>query len=99
MSTEALVQERLRVLFREKLNLDVPSVETDLLNTGLLDSLLIVDLLLHIENEFGRTLPMEDFELEDFRTLASIARCVERKGKVTPQGSPPLQPGPAGATD
>jgi D-alanine--poly(phosphoribitol) ligase subunit 2 len=99
MSANGLLQDRLHALFRDKLNLEVPSVETDLLNTGLLDSLLIVDLLLHIEREFGRTLPMEEFELEDFRTLATIARCVERKGKVTPQGSPPLQPGPAGATD
>lgn len=81
------MEERLRVLFRERLKLDVPSVETDLLETGLLDSLLIVDLLLHIERELGRSLPMEDLELEDFRTLATIARCVARKGKVSPRES------------
>jgi acyl carrier protein len=81
------LEERLRVLFRERLKLEVSSVDTDLLDTGLLDSLLIVDLLLHIERELGRSLPMEDLELDDFRTLATIARCVERKGKVSPRES------------
>src|SRR5207302_1753638 len=59
-------------------------LDTDLLETGLLDSLLIVDLLLHIERELGRTLPMETLELEDFRTLVTIARCIERKGSGRP---------------
>ncbi len=75
------IEERLAVLFRRHLHLEVPSPDTDLLETGLLDSLLIVDLLLHIERELGRTLPMEALELEDFRSLVTIARCIERKGR------------------
>ncbi len=77
-------EERLAILFRRRLHLEVPSLDTDLLETGLLDSLLIVDLLLHIERELGRTLPMETLELEDFRTLVTIARCIERKGSGRP---------------
>ena len=79
MTTEA----RLKALFRAHLHLEVPSPDTDLLETGLLDSLLIVELLLHIERELGRTLPMEELELEDFRTLATIARRIERSGPPT----------------
>ena len=76
------IEERLAVLFRRHLHLEVPSLDTDLLETGLLDSLLIVDLLVHIERELGRTLPMEALELEDFRSLVTIARCIERKGQA-----------------
>jgi methoxymalonate biosynthesis acyl carrier protein len=79
VTTEA----RLTALFRTHLHLEVPSLDTDLLETGLLDSLLIVELLLHIERELGRTLPMEELELEDFRTLTTIARCIERNGPPT----------------
>ena len=79
MTTEA----RLKTLFRAHLHLEVPSPDTDLLETGLLDSLLIVELLVHIERELGRTLSMEELELEDFRTLATIARCIERSGPPT----------------
>src|SRR5436305_3163817 len=83
-SAPVTTEERLAILFRRRLHLEVPSLDTDLLETGLLDSLLIVDLLLHIERELGRTLPMETLELEDFRTLVTIARCIERKGSGRP---------------
>lgn len=91
--------ERIRTIFRERLNMEVPSIETDLLHSGLLDSLLIVDLLLHIERDLGRSLPMEELELDDFRTLVTIAQCVERKGRLSPRGSPPPQPHSLGARD
>jgi len=68
--------ERLRTLFLCHLHLEVPSADTDLLETGLLDSLQLVDLLLLIEEEFGRRISLEAIELDDLRSLTRLAELV-----------------------
>jgi acyl carrier protein len=66
-------------LFREKLEIDVPSVETDLLDGGLLDSLAFVELAVQIERAFGITLSFESLEIDHFRTIGSIAEFVSNQ--------------------
>jgi acyl carrier protein len=70
------IQSRLRELFRERLHLEVPTADTDLLESGLLDSLQFVALLAHVEREFGVALPLVDLELERVSTLAAIGELV-----------------------
>lgn len=76
------IQGRLIELFRDKLELDVPSAETDLMETGVMDSLTFVDLLFHIEIEFGITISKDKLELEHFRSIASIVAFVEQVGET-----------------
>ena len=66
-------------LIREKLLMQVSSPEQDLLETGLLDSLTLVQLLLELESRFGVAIPLEELEIDDFRTLTSIARLIESR--------------------
>src|SRR2546425_1169172 len=66
-------------LFAEKLNVDVPSVETDLIETGLVDSLIFVEFLAELEEGFGIHLSLEDLEIDRFRTIARIASFVATK--------------------
>jgi len=66
-------------IFRDELAIDVPSPETDLVNTGLLDSLALVDLLLQIEQRFGLVVAMDQLKLEDFRSVNSISGFLERQ--------------------
>lgn len=73
MSDQVIV-ERLRALVLEHLHMEVPSADTDLLDSGLLDSLQLVDLLLLIEQHFGRRIAVEAIDLEDLRSLARIAQ-------------------------
>ncbi len=70
------LKDRIRSLFVEQMSLDVPSHDTDLLETGLLDSMGLVDLLMHIEKAFGLTIGLEDLDVEDFRSVTSIAAVV-----------------------
>ncbi len=63
-------------LFAEKLNIDVPSADTDLIDSGLLDSLRLVELLLHIESSLGCRIPLEEIDLDDLRSVKSIARLI-----------------------
>jgi acyl carrier protein len=70
------LQDRVIRLFKDRLNLQVSSPETDLLEIGLLDSLTFVQLLFHIEQEFGVTVCPSDLELENFRSVSQIAQFV-----------------------
>jgi acyl carrier protein len=61
------------------LSLEVSSVDTDLLGTGLLDSLALVELLAELEETFGVSISTDDLELENFRSIDSIAGFVSRR--------------------
>ena len=63
-------------LFREQMRLEIPSVDTDLLETGVLDSLTFVDLLVHLESTFGLKISVEELEIDQFRSVAKIAELV-----------------------
>lgn len=78
LDTSALTRQ-ISALFAEKFHLQVPSVETDLLDTGFVDSLMFVEFLAQLEQEFGIRVSHDDLELDRFRTIALIARFVAAK--------------------
>ena len=65
-------------ILKEELNLPFPSADTDLIETGLLDSLALVDLLLHIETTFGIQVQIEDLEIDHLRTANAISEFVAK---------------------
>jgi acyl carrier protein len=73
------VYQKLTELFAKKLNLEVSSVDTDLVETGLLDSLALIELLAQLEETFGVSVSTDDLELENFRSIASVAGFVARR--------------------
>lgn len=79
MSNGNRLRERIAGIFSGALHLDVPSFDTDLFDTGVLDSLAFVELLLNLEREFGVTTSVDDLELEHFKSIASIADFVESR--------------------
>jgi len=76
MQTAQALVHNLTRLFREKLFIDVPSIDTDLIESGLLDSLQLVKLLLHIEQDLGYRIPLDEISLDDLRSLERIARVI-----------------------
>ena len=73
------IHQELTELFAKKLSLEVSSVDTDLVETGLLDSLALIELLAQLEETFGVSVSTDDLELENFRSIASIAGFVARR--------------------
>ena len=71
--------QQISALFAEKLNLQVPSLDTDLIDTGLVDSLTFVEFLAQLEQEFGVQVSLQDLELDRFRTVTRIAAFVASK--------------------
>ena len=77
--------ERIGQLFAAALNVEVPSAEMDLFDSGILDSLAFVELLLLLEREFGVSASVDDLEIENFRTVARIAGFVAARGADAPK--------------
>jgi acyl carrier protein len=77
-----ILHAQLKAFFSEKLSLEVSSVDADLIQTGILDSLALVELLAYIENEFGTEIYLDDVEIEDFCSIAKIAEYVDAHSPV-----------------
>lgn len=80
MRDTAVTERRLFRLFEDKLNLAVPEAETDLFETGALDSLMFVDLLFHMEMEFNVKVSLDDLEIENFQSIGRIAEFIAGHG-------------------
>ena len=78
MLTETDVIQQIRSIFSTQLSIEIADEDTDLLDTGLIDSLTMVDLLTHLESNYGFTVVMEELDVEYFRNLKSIARYVQQ---------------------
>jgi acyl carrier protein len=72
---------QISALFAEKLHRQVPSLDTDLIDTGLVDSLTFVEFLAQLEQEFGVQVSLEDLEIDHFRTVTRIAAFVATKSR------------------
>ncbi len=83
MSDPVTVQRRITTWFLESLHLEIPSPETDLLETGVLDSLGFVELVLHLEKEFGVKITLEQVEIDNFRSVERIAAFLRNGGGAT----------------
>lgn len=80
---------RIADLFVGKLGLDVPSRQTDLFETGALDSMAFVELLALLEEEFGIEVSLDDIEIDTFRSIERIAAfVVSRNGRPAGESAP-----------
>jgi acyl carrier protein len=81
-ATAAIVRD-LSALFRDKLFIEVPAADTDLIDSGLLDSLQLVQLLLHVEQDLGHRIPLDEIDLDDLRSLERLASVIVRSRELT----------------
>jgi len=88
--------EGLGAVFVESFHMDAPSPDTDLLETGILDSFQFVELLVELEQRFGLRIKIDDIDLDDLRTLERIARLVAANGGAA---NPSLARLPSAAAD
>ncbi len=79
LMTDGVLRDRIKGLFSEQMNVEVPSHDADLLESGLLDSMGLVDLLVHLEKTFGLTIGLDELNVEDFRSVATIAAVVRTR--------------------
>ncbi|UCF67666.1 MAG: acyl carrier protein [Acidobacteriota bacterium] len=59
-------------IITEELNIELHSTDSDLIDTGLLDSLSLVEMLTHLEQRFGIPVDLGSLELDNLRTISRI---------------------------
>jgi acyl carrier protein len=64
-------------LMAERMEVDAGSPEDDLLATGVLDSLTLIELLTNLEVRFQIRIRLEELEIENIHSISAIARMVE----------------------
>ena len=74
--TDNEIVSRIGRIFDESLGIAPPEPDIDIIDSALLDSLGLVTLLFGIEQEFGVEIALESLEIDDFRTIASIAELI-----------------------
>lgn len=63
-------------LFETELDIIIPDAATDLIEEGLLDSLIFVDLIVRLEGCFDVEIPVAELEFDQFRTVNGIAEFI-----------------------
>jgi acyl carrier protein len=76
MATDTSTVDRVRLLIEDVLSIEVPDGDIDMIDSGLLDSLALVSLIAGIEEEFELEVPVEDLDLDQFRSVGSITQLV-----------------------
>jgi acyl carrier protein len=77
-----VLHAQLRAFFSEKLSVEISSIDADLVQTGILDSLALVELLAYVEKEFETEISLDDIDIEDFHSIARIAEYVNAHSRV-----------------
>ena len=67
------LRDQVAAVMSDRAGIEVPDAEADLLDAGLIDSLALVTLIVAFEDTFGVQLPLDDFDIDRFRSVASIA--------------------------
>jgi D-alanine--poly(phosphoribitol) ligase subunit 2 len=67
---------RISDLIRETLMVEVPAPDVDLIDAGLIDSLALITLITEIEQDFQIQLPLDEFDVDSFRSAEQIAAYV-----------------------
>jgi methoxymalonate biosynthesis acyl carrier protein len=73
------LQDRIGKVFVQHLHIQPPSPDKDLIESGIIDSLTFVELLARLEQEFSIRIPLEDLDLDQFRSIARIGEFVRAK--------------------
>lgn len=62
----------------ETLTIEEVKSEQDLIDSGYLDSLALVQLMVALEERFNITISPEEMDIEDYRSVKSISRMITR---------------------
>ena len=67
------LRDQVGAVMSARAGIEVPDAEADLLDAGVIDSLALVTFIVAFEDTFGVQMPLADFDIDRFRSVASIA--------------------------
>lgn len=91
---ESEIQQALKQFISDQFNVELPSTSADLIEAGILDSFMLIEVVMYMETEFSVTIELDDLEMDNFVTVESMARFVMTRqpasAPVDRQASPSL---------
>ena len=81
MVLSAVSNDRIIHLLSERIHVEAPSADTDLMESGLLDSLTLVELMSSLEEQFGINISFDEVEIDNFRSARRIAEFVNQRSR------------------
>ena len=79
MTIATVSDDQIMRLISELAHTEALSAETDIIESGLLDSLLFVELLSRLEERFGVSVTFDDIEFDNFRSARQIAEFINSR--------------------
>jgi methoxymalonate biosynthesis acyl carrier protein len=77
--TARALEDRIGTVFVQRLHIAPPSPDTDLIESGTIDSLAFVELIVHLEREFSLRIPLDEVDLNHFRTITRIGQFIRSR--------------------
>ena len=99
LSDRKQIEAGLVQFLQSRLHREHVTAHTDLLDEGLLDSLLLVDLIFQIEDRYGLRFESDHISPDNFRTAATIAGLVMGQLEANGVGRNTRQVAPAAETE
>lgn len=84
---DAMTQSRTEQVFNlltDEMQVPVPAATTDLIDEGLLDSLVFVDLIARLEEAVGIEIDLADLDIDQFRSVEKIAHYLDASLVTSP---------------
>lgn len=78
MNQQAPIQMKVTTTVCNTLTLETIAYEEDLIDSGLLDSLSLVQLIVALEEEFNIRIEPEKLDFEDYRSVKSMTEMISR---------------------
>jgi len=81
MVLSAVSNDQITHLLLERVQVEAPSADADLMESGLLDSLTLVELMSSLEERFGVRISFDEVEIDNFRSVRRIAEFVNQRSR------------------
>lgn len=83
------IAQEIEALCLKKLSIHIPARDQDLFETGVLDSLSLVQLILELEQHFQIELPMGELDISALRSIDEMARLIDRRKAPAAEANAP----------
>lgn len=83
MNQQTLIRTNITSIVCKTLTLESIEFEEDLFDSGLLDSLSMIQLMIALEEEFDIRIEPEELDFEDYRSVQSMTEMITRLSLMT----------------
>lgn len=90
MTIKTVTTDQITRLLAERVHIETPSVDTDLMEAGLLDSLSLVELMTGLEEQFEIRISFDEIEIDNFSSVSRIAEFLNSRLAARTEGAPAL---------